>query len=131
MSYLYLFVKPPQKNKRQTVLQVLGLRPDFDTRHKIEPKETRWFWEEGGIPALFMHGADKGFDFHPPFLVKKLQKRPECKVVALKKGEPGCPTKYKAGHWIPVTCPVRINSEIDAWLGVSSSGGGAAAAKAK
>ena len=73
---------------------------DFDTRHQIQPKETSWFWEDGGVPTLFMHGADKGFDFHPPFLKAKLTKQEGCHFVSLRKGDEGTSRKtYKMHAW--------------------------------
>lgn len=97
----------------ETVSELLGLRPTHDKRVGASGPMC---WEAGAVPTLFFYGADKGFQFHPKWFAKKLQARPECRVVPLSKGDQGCPAKV--GHWMQVTAPDRVNSEIRKWLGI-------------
>jgi hypothetical protein len=95
-------------------LEILGLRKGFDARHGTA--STPLVWEASGPPILFIYGGDKGFKFHSEGFERKLKARSVCTVVPLKKGDQGCPARYKVGHWCQVSAADRVNEEMTNWL---------------
>eukprot|EP00040_Diaphanoeca_grandis_P029251 m.170933 g.170933 ORF g.170933 m.170933 type:complete len:112 (+) comp31627_c0_seq5:97-432(+) len=92
--------------------EMLGIQPPFDVRHKTT--NTPVSWAANGVPTLYFHGADKPFPFHPPWYPGKVAKQPKGRVVALRRGDEGCPVTV--GHWLQVTASERVNKEILQWL---------------